>query len=104
MPLLRPLLPRLLGRSEAHGKVINVGFDEPVSIRSLASMVVDVLDSSSAIELVSIEDDYGRPIEDMRRRLPDLSLLRSLLNFERQYSLEQTIADTAASMEAESTS
>jgi len=99
-----PLLPQLLGHSEAHGKVINVGFDDPVSILSLASMVVDVLDSSSEIELISIEDDYGRPIEDMRKRLPDLSLLRSLLNFERQISLEQTIIDTATSMQSESAS
>jgi UDP-glucose 4-epimerase len=93
-----PLLPEILATPEAIGKVINIGHDQSISIDALARRVVAVLDSDSDIVHVDVADDYGRPIEDLHRRVPDLSRLRSLCNFTPAYGLDRTILDTAAQM------
>jgi hypothetical protein len=60
-----------------------------------------MLDSSSDIKFVSVADDYGRDIEDLQARVPDLRRLRSLCKFQPTFDLDQTILDTAAVMRAE---
>lgn len=96
-----PALPRLLSNSNAHGRVVNIGHDESVSINDLAARVIAVLGSSSDIKFVSVADDYGRDIEDLQARVPDLRRLRSLCKFQPTFDLDQTILDTAAAMRAE---
>jgi len=96
-----PMLPGLLENPDAHGRVVNVGRDVPISIGALAKMVVDVLKSTSDIEHVAVEQDYGRSVEDMRRRQPDLTTLRSLVEPPMRHSLESTILDTAAMLQRE---
>jgi UDP-glucose 4-epimerase len=96
-----PVLPRLLGNTSAHGRVVNVGHDESVSISDLATRVIEVLNSSSDIKLVTMADDYGRDIEDLQARVPDLRRLRSLCEFHATFDLDQTILDTAAAMRAD---
>jgi UDP-glucose 4-epimerase len=93
-----PLLPVLLGDPRAHGAVINVGHDQPISILDLASRVIDVLGSSSEIEFMDIEDDYGRPIEDLRRRVPKLDRLHAITGRRPSIDLEDTIRATAESI------
>ncbi len=90
-----PLLPQLLDAEEASGQVVNVGHDETISIKGLAERVVAVLGSKSTIEMVDIADDYGREIEDLRRRMPDLTRLRGWTGFVPSIELDQTIVDTA---------
>ncbi|MCP4759214.1 MAG: NAD-dependent epimerase/dehydratase family protein [Planctomycetes bacterium] len=97
-----PLLPELLDSKEASGQVVNVGHDEPISIKALAERVVAVLNSSSAIELIDIADDYGREIEDLRRRVPDLGRLRTWTDFVPVIGLDQTILDTAEEIQSRS--
>ena len=96
-----PALPRLLGNTSAHGRVVNIGHDESVSINDLAARVIAVLESSSDIKFVTVADDYGRDIEDLQARVPDLRRLRSLCNFQATVDLDQTILDTAAVMRAD---
>ncbi|MDP7070077.1 MAG: GDP-mannose 4,6-dehydratase [Phycisphaerales bacterium] len=95
-----PVLPDLLSAPEAAGQVVNVGHDETISIQALAERVVAVLGSRSTIRQVSIAEDYGREIEDLRRRVPDLTRLRALTDFRPKFGLDQTIADTAAALQA----
>ena len=96
-----PLLPQLLGDSRAHGSVLNVGHDHPISILDLARRVIDVLGSTSEIEFMDIEDDYGRPIEDLWRRVPNLDRLHSITDRRPSIDLDSTILATAQAITAE---
>ena len=89
------VLPQLLHQPEAFGSVLNVGRDVSITIMQLAEKVVEVLGSRSSIELISYESAYGRPIEDMIHRKPDVSRIRALFDFKPEISLEQTIKDLA---------
>ena len=98
------MLPDLLGNARAYGSVLNVGHDSPISILDLARRVIDVLDSSSEIEFMDISDDYGCPIEDLRRRVPNLDRLRSMIDHKPSFSLDDTILATAQTIIAEGAS
>lgn len=95
------LLPELLTSREAWGRVFNVGSDEPISMMDLAREVIDVLGSSSEIETVPYESAYGPGFEDLRHRRPDLTRLRSIVDFRREHTLRDTIRDLAAQIRDE---
>ena len=71
----------------------NVGNDREISILELAELVIAMAGSRSVIEHVPLREAYGEEFEDIRRRRPSLSRLRSLTGFEHQYPLERTIDD-----------
>jgi len=89
------VLPRLLACPKAYGQVMNVGSDRSISIVDLAKRVIEVLGSDSIIETVEYSDAYPAGFEDLRHRKPDLTRLRSFVEFEYQYDLSDTIRDMA---------
>ncbi len=89
-------LVRLRGCDAARGEVVNVGHDEPVSIRELASRVIETLGTGSAVESVSYEQAYAAGFEDMRNRRPALEKLARLTGFRPERSLQQIIHEVAA--------
>jgi UDP-glucose 4-epimerase len=97
------VLPRFLADGNVFGSVINVGRDTVVSISELASRVVEVLGSGSSIKKITYEEAYGRSIEDMIHRRPDISRLESCFEFTPRYELDQTILDLADSIRRSST-
>ncbi len=92
------VLPKLLDEPSAHGRVFNVGSDDPISIRDLAQLVIRTLGSSSNVELVEYDDAYPDGFEDLRHRKPDLSRLRGCVGFSPEHSLVDTIRDLASQM------
>ena len=74
----------------------NVGNDREISILQLAELVIERANSRSVIEHVALKEAYGEDFEDIRRRRPDLSRLRSMTGFEHRFTLEQTIDDLIA--------
>lgn len=91
-----PALVRLLAEPAAHGRVVNVGGDAPVSIDGLARLVVRTLGSASAVRTVPYVEAYGSGFEDLRDRRPDLTRVRGLIGFAPAIGLERTIRDIAA--------
>jgi nucleoside-diphosphate-sugar epimerase len=91
-------LGRLLDLPGAVGDVFNVGATEEVRIRELAERVRRVTGSPSEIRFVSYDDAYGEGYEDMRRRVPDISKIRAATGWRPRTSLEEIIAEVAASM------
>lgn len=79
----------------AVGKVFNIGTTRQCTINELAQMVVSRLDSSSKIEHISYEEAYEPGFEDMRRRLPDTTVINNLIGWEPENSLEKIIDDVA---------
>lgn len=86
----------LMNAPGAVGRVFNIGSDEPVSILSLAQRVIALAASASVVEFQTYAKAYDEDFEDIRRRVPDLSRLRSVLNYERQYDLDRILKELIA--------
>jgi UDP-glucose 4-epimerase len=69
----------LMENDSAVGKVFNIGSDQPVSILELAQRVIELSSSTSSIEYQSYSEAYDDDFEDIRRRVPDLTRLRSTI-------------------------
>ncbi|HEY2411729.1 MAG TPA: GDP-mannose 4,6-dehydratase [Pirellulaceae bacterium] len=86
----------LMQTPAATGRVFNIGSDQPISIRDLASAVITQCGSQSQIEFQTYTDAYDQDFEDIRRRVPDLTRLRSTINYQPQHNLTSIIRDTIA--------
>ncbi|MCA9278840.1 MAG: GDP-mannose 4,6-dehydratase [Phycisphaeraceae bacterium] len=92
------VLPQLLRRNDAWGRVFNVGNDTPITINSLADTVIATLESDSQKLHIPYEKAYTTGFEDLRQRQPDLTRLRSVVTFNPSITLEQTVLDLARSI------
>jgi UDP-glucose 4-epimerase len=91
----------LMAEPAAVGQVFNIGSDVPVSILELAQRVLSVVDPGLAIEFQSYRDAYSDDFEDVRRRVPDLSKLRKVIDVVPQQDLDAVIRDVVAWKKAE---
>ena len=94
-----PAIVALAEAPEAYGRAVNLGGAEEVSILDLAERVIRILGSSSVIEFVPYEHAYARGYEDMRRRVPDITLARELIGFDPSTRLDDIIRAVAAAAE-----
>lgn len=78
----------------AQGEVYNIGTDEEVTIRGLAERIREVCDSRAAIRFVPYDEAYGPGFEDVLRRVPDLSKIRSAIDYQPECDLDQLLATT----------
>ncbi|MBC8353345.1 MAG: SDR family NAD(P)-dependent oxidoreductase [Planctomycetes bacterium] len=81
----------LMETDAAVGKVFNIGSDQPISILELAKKVIEVSGSSSTIEFQTYADAYDKDFEDIRRRVPDLTRLRSTIGHVSDHNLDSII-------------
>ncbi|MDY0356697.1 MAG: SDR family NAD(P)-dependent oxidoreductase [Sedimentisphaerales bacterium] len=81
----------LMQCDRAVGQIFNVGSSEEVSIKQLADKVVELTGSRSAQEFVPYEVAYGRPIEDMMRRVPSTERIRRAIGWQPKTSLDETL-------------
>lgn len=88
-------LIRLQQCAQARGEVFNVGNTEEVNILQLAGLVIELLHSKSAIELVPYQEAYAPGFQDMLRRKPVTEKLTRLTGFKPQTSLPEIILRTA---------
>lgn len=84
-------LVRLMDCPDADGRVFNLGSDEEITIESLAEKVVELTGSTAGKEFLTYEQAYGRPFDDMMRRVPDLKRTKETIGFVPNYSLDQTL-------------
>jgi UDP-glucose 4-epimerase len=83
----------LMRRDDAYGEVFNIGADEEISILDLARQVQQMTESKSEITIVPYEEAYEPGFEDMQRRVPDTSKIRSLLGWHPTRSLTEILSD-----------
>ncbi len=86
----------LAAEPRAHGEVFNVGNDRETSIRDLAMKVREQAGSRSALEFIPHARAFGENFEDMARRVPDISKLRTIVGYEPRVQLEEIIERTIA--------
>lgn len=84
-------LMRLMNCRQAEGKVFNLGSDEEITIEALADKIIELTQSRSIKQHLSYEEAYGRPFDDMKRRVPSLDRIRTAIGFAPRYTLEQTL-------------
>jgi UDP-glucose 4-epimerase len=83
---------------QAIGKPINVGVNQEISILDLANLVISLLDSQSSIIYKPYEEAYAPGFEDMERRVPDTSLLRSITGWTPSNTIEDIVLDLSRSI------
>ncbi len=81
----------LMNREEAAGKVYNIGSTEEIAIEELADKIIEMTSSKSKKEFISYEKAYGRPIEDMMRRVPGLERIKETIGWEPKTNLSETL-------------
>jgi UDP-glucose 4-epimerase len=92
------VLPAMITAPGCHGRIFNIGSDVPISIAALAQLVIRTVNSTSAVRHIPYSEAYPPGFEDLRQRQPDLSRLRSVLDFTPSRTLEDSIRDIARSL------
>jgi len=87
-------LIKLSTLAQAHRQIVNVGSTEEISILQLAQLVKRATKSNSEIVFIKPETIYRSGFEDMTRRVPDISKLKSLTGFSPSMPIEQIVKDT----------
>ncbi|MCH6545329.1 MAG: NAD-dependent epimerase/dehydratase family protein [Deltaproteobacteria bacterium] len=79
---------------KAVGRAINVGSDREFSIKELAEMMIRISGSQSTLRFVSQESVYGPSYEDIPRRVPDVRLMKEILQVDAKVPLEEGLRQT----------
>ena len=77
------------------GDVYNVGGTGEVTIKQLAEQVVKLTGSTSHITYTAYSDAYPAGFEDIQRRVPDISKVKSAIGWAPSKNLAQIISDIA---------
>lgn len=86
-------LTALIECPAAHGKVVNVGSTEEITIRGLAERIRMLTKSDSEIRTVPYASVFGEGFEDMQRRIPALDRIGELIGWTPQRSLDDILTD-----------
>jgi UDP-glucose 4-epimerase len=78
------------------GDVYNVGGMGEVTVKQLAEKVLAVTGSQSTITYTPYSDAYPAGFEDIQRRVPDISKVKSVIGWSPTRDLQQIISDIAA--------
>ena len=83
----------LMRRDDLYGEVFNIGTEEEIAIMALADRVRDAVGSSSPIVTIPYTEAYEAGFEDMMRRVPDTSKIRTTLGWQPTRSLDEILDD-----------
>ena len=82
----------LIDEPRAVGQVFNIGNGQEISIGELAARVKAQTGSTSEIVCIPYEQAYEIGFEDMPRRVPDITKVRSLVGYEPTVDLDEILA------------
>ena len=85
----------LVADDKTIGEVYNIGGVGEVSIKELAERVIARTNSKSTITYTAYESAYPAGYEDMQRRVPDTTKIRSAITWSPAYSLDGIIDSVA---------
>lgn len=83
----------LMKHTGAAGQVFNIGNDEETTIMELAQRVIALTGSRSEIKIIPFSEAYPAGFEDMHRRIPDLSKIKSTLGYKPTRNLDAILND-----------
>ena len=73
------------------GRVYNIGSEEEISIKNLAEKIIEKTNSKSSIKFISYEEAYGKPFDDMLRRVPSIERIKQTIGYRPSMNLDQTL-------------
>lgn len=82
---------KLAFHEKALGEVFNLGNPSEISIHHLAKLVVQLTHSSSPLHHIPYEQCYESDFEDMQRRVPNITKIKSLISFEPKMELKDIL-------------
>ena len=88
----------LAATDSAIGEVYNVGGVGETTIKQLADRIIERTKSTSSITYTSYDDAYPAGYEDMQRRVPDITKIKSSISWTPANTLDSIIDDVAAEM------
>ena len=77
------------------GNYFNVGGVGETTIKELAEKVIAITGSQSKLVNIPFDQAYGPGFEDMQRRVPDISKIKSVLGWTPTHNLDSIISDVA---------
>jgi UDP-glucose 4-epimerase len=86
---------KLAEEPRAIGEIFNIGGKEQISIEGLALLVRELLHGHSPIVYIPYEEAYEEGFEDMQRRVPDISKIQEIIDYEPKFGLEDIILSVA---------
>jgi UDP-glucose 4-epimerase len=78
------------------GDVFNLGGQGEISIKDLAAKVIETTGSRSEIKVVEYKNAYPEGFEDMQRRVPDITKIKSVIGWQPQHDIDSIIGDVVA--------
>ena len=84
-------LIKLIESQKAVGEVYNIGNDKEVTILELAERIKSMTGSDSRIVFVPYDQAYEEGFEDMLRRVPDLSKIHKLIDYQPTFELDEIL-------------
>ena len=91
-------LIKLADEPKAVGEVFNIGNTEEVSISALAERVRILTSSTSSIQYIPYDEAYEAGFEDMPRRVPDISKIQALIDYQPRLGLDDIIGTVVEHM------
>ena len=88
----------LLKSDATIGEVFNVGGNQLITIKALAEKVKELTNSSSKIEYKSYKEVYGADFEEPNSRVPNISKIKSAINWGPKKGLDEIIVELATYM------
>lgn len=82
---------KLMNCEHAAGNVYNIGSNEEISVEELADKIIEMTGSKSKKQFVPYELVYGRPIDDMMRRVPALERIKETIGWESKTPLDEIL-------------
>jgi len=82
---------------KAEGEIFNIGNDQPITIKDLASKIKQKTNSKSIVKFISYKKAYGKQsidFEDMQCRVPDLSKIKKMIGYRPRYGIDAIIDNT----------
>jgi nucleoside-diphosphate-sugar epimerase len=86
----------LMACPAALGRVFNLGSDQPMTIRGLAEKVAAVVDPDLRIEHIPYTTAYAAGFEDIQCRIPDLTRIRTTIDYQPRYRLDDIVREVIA--------
>ena len=83
----------LMESPQAPGRVYNIGSTEEITIEQLADKIIQVTGSKSKKEFISYQQAFGRPFDDMLRRVPSIERIGQITGFKPEKNLDQILRD-----------
>jgi UDP-glucose 4-epimerase len=93
-------LDDLLNTSESIGQAYNIGSTHEISIKDLASKVIDLTNSNSQIIYKKYSEVFGDNFDEPARRVPDISKISKAIGWTPKKSLDEIILEVAEYIKA----